>query len=114
MNFKFISVAIIAVVLAGCQHSGPVNLPEQEEEPPVENMSGGQETAQEEAVVPVQEVTEEQYTTVDFTDHDTDYQFKGLAPPSYQVEYVPQIESINIYVPAVEGDAMRDKRRDVG
>jgi hypothetical protein len=46
---------------------------------------------------------------VDFTYYDSDYQFKALIPPSYQVEYVAPIESINIYDPAAEGDSPRNQ-----
>lgn len=78
----------------------------------IKNALRQSDTVSEKVVAPVQEqqVSEEQeYTAVDFTASDTDYQFKSLVPPNYKLEYVAQIESISIYDQSAEGDAIRDK-----
>src|SRR3990167_9709737 len=109
--FVIIFVLVIAFFLTGCQHEkSAVNTPHIIEVP---NQSTTSTPTTAFPDLPPEQppiVAEKNvYTTVDFSEYNSDYQFKALIPPSYQVEYVAQLESINIYDQAAKGDAPRDQ-----
>ncbi|MBI4359620.1 MAG: M23 family metallopeptidase [Candidatus Jacksonbacteria bacterium] len=102
---KYFFLLITTLILTGCQHEkSAVNTATIVEPPPQPTTSTP--TASPDVPSKPPSIIEKE---VDFSASDTDYQFKALIPPSYQVEYVAQLESINIYDPAAEGESIRDK-----
>ena len=49
------------------------------------------------------------YELVKFGTYDTAFRFTGSMPTEYQIEYVPEIRSINIYDPAASGATPREQ-----
>ena len=45
----------------------------------------------------------EETSTVDFSSVNSTYKFSGKIDADWKVEYIPSVESINIYNPAIEG-----------
>ena len=46
---------------------------------------------------------EQDFLTVDFSSVNSTYKFSGKIDADWKVEYIPSVESINIYNPAIEG-----------
>lgn len=46
---------------------------------------------------------------VDFSTYSTAYRFNGFIPRGYKVEYIPEIDSINIYDPRAAGETPREQ-----
>ena len=107
----FIFLFVMTAILTGCQHEkSAVNTP------PIIEVPNQSTTSTPTTALPDLQpeqppiVAEKKvYTTVDFSEYNSDYQFKAIIPPNYQVEYVNVIESINIYDPQAEGGVPRDQ-----
>lgn len=93
-----LSISLVALLAAGC-NSKP--------ETPTTSESTTQNTDQE---TPAENTPEQSASqTIEFSKLNQTYKFSGKVPSSWMVEYIPSINSINIYDPANAGSSNLEK-----